>query len=144
MTTTKQRKEKKVPNIVLIDAQDKIRLSDEYKNRLETFLREVLSRERDVMPDRLSDINVVIVDNSYISDLNERYLGRQGPTDVLSFELDDVAEIYVSAEYDPESIHHFALHGLLHVLGYDHKIESDAKVMRLREEEYLKLWNNLR
>ncbi len=130
--------------LTLFNAQDKVELSQGYMEALEKFLREVMKAEEQDGRQLPPQINLILVDNDYIAQLNEKYLGREGPTDVLSFELDDVAEIYVSAEYEPESIHHFALHGLLHVLGYDHKVESDAREMRQKEGTYLKLWSSPR
>ncbi len=126
--------------IQVINAQDRIKLDDGSIDRLRQFLEKVCEMEG--CDDRDEPINVIIVDNDYISKLNRQFLGREGPTDVLSFDLDDVAEIYVSIEYDPQAVHHFALHGLLHIIGYDHKVERDASVMRAREEQYLKLWTS--
>lgn len=103
--------------------------------------------------------NVVIVDNEKIREINKQYRDKDAVTDVISFafeEVDDVdykdirflGEIYISYERCKEQASDFghsvkrefcylAVHGLLHLLGYDHMIEEDKKVMRALEEEIL-------
>jgi probable rRNA maturation factor len=77
------------------------------------------------------------VDNEYIRVLNRRFLGRDRPTDVLSFPM-ETPEIYVSVEYvaqeDPArtllELKRSVLHGVLHLLGYDHgkgKLSIEAR-----------------
>lgn len=104
-------------------------------------------------------LNVVIVDNNRIQEINREYRNKDAVTDVISFafeEVDDVSydnmrflgEIYISYERCKEQASDFghsikrefcylAVHGLLHLLGYDHMIEEDKKVMRALEEEIL-------
>jgi probable rRNA maturation factor len=85
-------------------------------------------------------INVVFVSNRYIQDLNRRYLGRDRPTDVLSFTLGPLrphepsllGEVYVSRDqarrqaraygvaYRTE-LRRLVLHGLLHLCGLTHR-----------------------
>ncbi|HEX6937841.1 MAG TPA: rRNA maturation RNase YbeY [Longimicrobiales bacterium] len=83
-----------------------------------------------------AEISVAVVDDAAIAEMNERYLGHEGPTDVISFELgaaggDPVGDIYIgweqamrqAAEYGAEpheELARLAVHGTLHVLGYDH------------------------
>ena len=104
-------------------------------------------------------LNVVIVDNEKIQEINKLYRNKDAVTDVISFafeEVDDVAydnfrflgEIYISYErcvsqasdYGHSVKREFcylAVHGLLHLLGYDHMIDEDKKIMRALEEEIL-------
>lgn len=104
-------------------------------------------------------LNIVIVDNKRIQEINKEYRDKDAVTDVISFafeEVDDVSyddmrflgEIYISyercvsqAEEYGHSIKrefsYLAVHGLLHLLGYDHMNEEDKKVMRALEEEIL-------
>ena len=99
------------------------------------------------------------VDNKRIQEINREYRGKDAVTDVISFafeevndvEYDDVrflGEIYISYERCKEQAKDFghsvrrefsylAVHGLLHLLGYDHIKEEDKKVMRALEEEIL-------
>lgn len=126
------------PKIEVINAQERVAISEDFIKKLGQFLKKVASNEADLRT--YKTINVILVDNDYIANLNRRYLGRSGATDVLAFPLDDVGEIYVSVEFGVENIVHYALHGLLHLAGYDHKIPKDEKLMRLKEQSYLKMW----
>ncbi len=104
-------------------------------------------------------LNIVIVDNEKIREINKEYRDKDAVTDVISFafeEVEDVkyddirflGEIYISYERCKEQAEEFghsvrrefsylAVHGLLHLLGYDHIKEEDKKVMRALEEEIL-------
>lgn len=104
-------------------------------------------------------LNIVIVDNKRIQEINKQYRNKDAVTDVISFafeEVDDVkykdvrflGEIYISyercvsqaSEYGHSIKREFCylvVHGLLHLLGYDHIKEEDKKVMRALEEEIL-------
>ena len=104
-------------------------------------------------------LNIVIVDNERIREINRDYRNKDAVTDVISFafeEVEDVkyedvrflGEIYISYERCKEQAASFghsvrrefsylAVHGLLHLLGYDHMNEEDKKVMRALEEEIL-------
>ena len=104
-------------------------------------------------------LNIVIVDNKKIQEINREYRNKDAVTDVISFafeEVDDVSyenfrflgEIYISYErcvsqasdYGHSVKREFcylAVHGLLHLLGYDHMVDEDKKIMRALEEEIL-------
>lgn len=104
-------------------------------------------------------LNVVIVDNKKIQEINKKYRNKDAVTDVISFAFEEVSdvdyedvrflgEIYISYERCKEQASDFghsvrrefcylAVHGLLHLLGYDHMVEEDKKVMRALEEEIL-------
>jgi probable rRNA maturation factor len=104
-------------------------------------------------------LNIVIVDNKKIQEINRDYRGKDAVTDVISFAFEEVkdvdydgvrflGEIYISYERCKEQAQDFghsvkrefcylAVHGLLHLLGYDHIKEEDKKVMRALEEEIL-------
>ena len=104
-------------------------------------------------------LNIVIVDNEKIREINRDYRDKDAVTDVISFAFEEVndvnyedvrflGEIYISYERCKEQAADFghsvrrefcylAVHGLLHLLGYDHMNEEDKKVMRALEEEIL-------
>jgi probable rRNA maturation factor len=108
-------------------------------------------------------LGVVITDDATVRDLNRRYLGRDEPTDVLSFGLSEkggrpfvlppgeaapLGEVIISyptAVRQAEEQGHSAqaevarllAHGILHLLGYDHQAARDGRIMREREEEIL-------
>ena len=102
--------------------------------------------------------NVIIVNDEKIHEINREYRNVDRPTDVISFALEDdktmtsevriLGDIYVSIdtarrqayEYyntEKEELRFLIIHGLLHLLGYDHMNESDEKEMMSLEEEVL-------
>ncbi len=104
--------------------------------------------------------NLIIVDNSYIHELNKNYRGIDRETDVITFALEDedslilptdervLGDIYISidkARSQAEEYGHsllrelsfLAVHGFYHLLGYDHMTEEDEKVMFAKQEEVL-------
>lgn len=112
------------------------------------------ARDHDVT---ITYLGLVLTDRETVHDLNRRFLGHDYPTDVIAFCLDDDAlekgridgEIYVdldmAAERAPEfgsdfrtEVARYALHGLLHLLGYDDATEQGRDRMRAREEAYLR------
>lgn len=98
-----------------------------------------------------NEVNVIFVDDPFIQNLNARFRGKDYPTDVLSFPFnvpEFIGEIYISmdtAKRQAQDYNHslereiafLTVHGLLHLLGYDHGEEPNPK-MRKREEEILK------
>ena len=115
-----------------------------------------------------AELALTFVDEARISELNREHLGLVGPTDVLSFPIDDggssgdAVQIEVAADAAPrllgdivicpsvaaaqapahagtldDELALLVVHGVLHILGYDHAIPGDAVVMRAREAELL-------
>jgi len=105
------------------------------------------------------NFNLIIVDNDYIHELNKTYRNIDRETDVISFALEDdksfnttevrmLGDIYISIdrvrsqaeEYGhsfKRELYFLAIHGLLHLLGYDHMKEEDEKIMFAKQEEVL-------
>jgi probable rRNA maturation factor len=104
---------------------------------------------------REAELSVLLCDDAAIADLNARWRGHDGPTNVLSFPaapgpelpalLGDIAIAYETVareagEQDkPVADHlaHLAVHGFLHLLGYDHEIDREADRMERLEREVL-------
>ena len=111
-----------------------------------------------------TEVDITLVDDAAIHELIRTYRGSDRPTDVLSFALDEGEE---EPEVDDDEIEHLlgdviisaptavrqgeeyghgleremtylAVHGMLHLLGYDHMEEKDKLIMRKREEEVLR------
>lgn len=96
-------------------------------------------------------INIVFVKLEKIAEYN-KYRNVEGPTDVLSFSYnssDLLGEIYICPQYVKENAKYFkvpfgeeltrvCVHGILHLLGYDHETnELDAKKMFEKQENYV-------
>jgi len=120
------------------------------KRKIADCLRAVLRHET---VDRYR-VSVALVDDARIRDLNRRFLGRDEPTDVLSFPLSEpgddhlAGEIVVSAERAVDVARHrgadpagelllYAVHGCLHLLDYDDRTPAGARRMHDREDEHL-------
>jgi len=109
-----------------------------------------------------TELSIAVVDLAEMTELNERYRGASGPTDVLSFECDDLCAADVDepvtlgdvviapevAENQAEEYGHtveeelnlLLVHGVLHLLGYDHEADEDASAMQARERALLIAW----
>lgn len=104
------------------------------------------------------EFNIIIVDNEYIHNLNREYRHIDRETDVITFALEDdktfnpesriLGDVYISIdkakaqaiEYGhslEREICFLAVHGFLHLNGYDHMVEEDEKVMFGLQEEIL-------
>ncbi len=112
---------------------------------------------------KTAEISLTFINNRSMRRLNREYRGQDRPTDVLAFDLSHAprpgrrrplltAEIVIStqtarrqAREKGHSLHreisHLLIHGLLHILGYDHMKSDDADRMARREKflakEYL-------
>lgn len=115
-----------------------------------------------------SEVSICFVDDEEIAALNEEYRGKVGPTDVLSFECDNLDDEFAAPEgfesdiYElgdiviavdvaerqtqefgtsfEEEVSLLLVHGLLHLCGYDHIEDEEAEVMEAREAEILNAW----
>lgn len=111
-----------------------------------------------------AEVSVTFVTNDEIRDINREYRGKDQPTDVISFAMEELGEgeleiigsgelrmlgdIIISLDRTKEQAedygHSFgrelgflAVHGFLHLLGYDHMTAEDEKKMFARQEEIL-------
>lgn len=98
------------------------------------------------------ELSVTFVDDRTMAELSRRYLGRPGVTDVIAFALHDpgapvLGDVYIGYHQalrqagelgvDPEEeLIRLAIHGVLHVLGYEHPEgpDRDASEMMRRQE----------
>lgn len=136
------------PRVVVSDEQDGVRIRVERVGRiLETVMRREFAR---------GEVTVAFVDNATIRNLNLRHLGRDRTTDVLAFPLlpgtpsgtdrllgEVVVSVEMAARQAPrwgnsveDEAALYAIHGLLHLLGYDDRDAASRAVMRSRERRY--------
>ena len=99
-----------------------------------------------------AEVSITLVDDKYIKKINKKYRGINKPTNVLSFELNDdvlLGDIFISIDTVsreakkenisvPEHVAHMIVHGILHLLGYDHIKDDDAEKMEKKETIILK------
>jgi probable rRNA maturation factor len=99
-------------------------------------------------------VSVMLGDDASIAALNKQFRHKEGPTNVLSFppvggvEPGFLGDIALAAEtiiqeanfqgksFDDHAVH-VAVHGFLHLLGYDHIDDAEAEEMETREREIL-------
>lgn len=113
-----------------------------------------------------AELSIILVDDAYIQNLNLQYRGLDQPTDVLSFAMMDeqpgtpvlnqsqpelpelLGDIFISVERAVEQAQNYghslereicylAIHGLLHLLGFEHHEPEETEEMRLAEEAIL-------
>ena len=129
---------------------------------LEALARVVMSEEG---LDTDTVVSVTLVDRDEMTLLNQEHMGRKGPTDVLAFPIEDlvpggvprraagepplllgdvvvcpavVREQAIRAEVPvADEMALMVVHGMLHLLGYDHQADVDAGAMEQRERELL-------
>ena len=147
--------------ISYINDQDNIEVSDKLENSLKDAF-EIVAILHNLSGNVEVDVN--IIDDEQIHELNRMYRNVDRPTDVLSFALDEdggepklldekgihlLGDVLISAQTAKKQADEFghgltreivylAVHGFLHLLGYDHMVESDKRVMRNKEEEILR------
>ena len=128
-----------------------------YKNRLfnNRWLKMVAGSE----VRKLGDINIIFCSDNYILDVNMKYLQHDYFTDIITFDyseydtisgdlfisIDSVREnaSFYGTEFSNE-LHRVIVHGILHLIGYDDHCDEDIKMMRYKEDYYLKLRENLK
>ena len=103
--------------------------------------------------------NIILVDNDYIHKLNKEYRGIDRVTDVISFALEDsqdevkldfrvLGDIYISVDKAKDQAKEYGhsflrelsfltIHGLLHLLGYDHMTTEEEEIMFKKQDELL-------
>ena len=106
------------------------------------------------------EINVSFVDDEYMTELHIKWMDEPGTTDVLSFPMDmpetpgeavTLGDIVISpvvaaeqAKAQGHSIEHeiyiLAVHGLLHIIGYDHADKAEEKIMFELQEKIVRDW----
>jgi probable rRNA maturation factor len=103
---------------------------------------------------RAAELSVSFVDEREIEELHVRYLDEPGPTDVLSFPLEEdgadergdrvLGDVVIAPSVaarnnptDPDGeVRLLLVHGILHLLGYDHEERADKTEMWARMERY--------
>jgi probable rRNA maturation factor len=136
--------------------------ADVDESELAGFVASILRQE---MVDDESVLCVEFVDAAAIAELNSTHMHKPGPTDVLSFPIEhaipgrppsrdpngpplELGDIFICEEvvashaveykvpFNAE-LHLMVVHGVLHILGWDHQADDEAQAMEDREAEHL-------
>ncbi len=122
----------------------------------------------------LAELSILLVDTAYMTELNHRWMGSDGPTDVLAFPMDEMAADRGPGVGGPESpepsllgdivlcpevaarqavaaghgtddeLHLLTVHGVLHLLGYDHAEPDEEREMFALQGRLLSGWRAAR
>lgn len=147
---------------LLIDIVDETgSVSEEMLKEVENLLQ--FAAEREGVQDQ-AEVSVTIVTNDDIQQINKEYRGKDTPTDVISFALEEEGEgeveivgaempqvlgdIIISADRTREQAEEYnhsfkrelgflAVHGFLHLLGYDHMTKEEEEEMFTKQKDLL-------
>ena len=123
------------------------------KNGVKQWVKLLLEKEGK----QAGDINYIFCDDTYLHNINVTYLQHDTLTDIITFDYNEGevvhSDIYISVERVRENAGIFGVnfedellrvlaHGLLHLCGYKDKTEADSAMMRTKEEEAMKLYND--
>jgi probable rRNA maturation factor len=120
----------------------------------------------------LAELSILLVDIDYMAELNHRWMGGDGPTDVLAFPMDEgsvdhgpgeagtgepallgdivlapevAAKQAVTAGHSAaDELHLLTVHGALHLLGYDHAEPEEEREMFDLQNRLLQSWRTAR
>ncbi|MEY9868359.1 putative rRNA maturation factor [Peribacillus sp. B2I2] len=148
--------------ILAIDLMDETNEVTEEAQRLVESILQFAAKKENIEKD--TELSVTFVDNERIREINKEYRHKDSATDVISFALEEMGEdeveivgaemprmlgdIIISIERTKEQAEEYghsfdrelgflALHGFLHLLGFDHMNEDDEKVMFTKQKEIL-------
>lgn len=120
------------------------------------YLRRMLPRAHAVLKPALAELSLALVGDARMAALHQRFMDIPGPTDVLTFELDHdprgrvtAGEVVVCVPYALRQARHtgvpprdelllYALHGMLHLCGFDDRTARDFATMHHREDQILR------
>jgi rRNA maturation RNase YbeY len=131
-----------------------LRFSLENRKFLKEFLRILFTKEGKTV----SNLSYVFTSDRHLQVINKEFLNHDSYTDIITFDLSEgtevVGEIYISVERVRENALTYnttfkremlrvIFHGGLHLCGYRDKKKSEITTMREKEEEYLRLFDEL-
>lgn len=118
----------------------------------------------------MAELSMLIVDAEYMAELNHRWMGKTGPTDVLAFPMDELeidrgpgpdgdsepallgdvvlcptvaqAQAKTAGHRTEDELHLLTVHGILHLLGYDHAEPEEEKEMFGLQGKLLESWRS--
>jgi rRNA maturation RNase YbeY len=129
--------------------EEDIRVPLDNKRALKFWLQSVAKQEGK----RMGELNYVFCSDQYLLEMNQQYLNHNTLTDIITFDQSDDAkkvegDIYISYERVIENgkilqsetteLYRVIVHGLLHLLGFKDKKEEEQKLMRSKEDYYIK------
>lgn len=124
------------------------------KTKLKAWITSIIKRD----DKKVGDIAYMFCGDDQVLEANISYLEHDTYTDIITFDYveGDVVsgDILISVDRIKDNartfgcafeqeLHRVIIHGILHLLGVGDKTDEEAKIMRKREEEALKVWDNM-
>lgn len=127
------------------------------------IIKKIINKTFKIESLKNASCSIIIVDKDYIHKLNREYRGIDKVTDVISFALEDeksmvipdgtrlLGDIYICLDKAKEQAKEYghslerelcflAVHGVYHLLGYDHNTKEEEKIMFQKQEEVLEAY----
>jgi len=125
---------------------------DDFKLKNKTLIKKTLLELAQKEDARVGTINYIFCSDEYVLELNKTYLDHDYYTDILSFPMNAEpleGDIFISVERVKENattfntdftteLYRVIAHGLLHFLGYDDHSEENIRLMREKENEFIR------
>jgi len=149
-------------SVNVANLQKRVRIDKNYVKQVAEEAFRLGTRTTNTLWQKKCEAGVIFVNNTYIKKLNKRYRKVNQVTDVIAFQMEKnkesmapitfspriLGDIFISADRAKIQAKDFGhsvrkeiailtIHGILHLLGYNHKRRKDALAMRKKEEEIL-------
>ncbi len=128
-------------------------LSD-FKRTVKEIANDIAAKEKA----DIKDISLIFCSDKFIRNINVQYLGHDYETDIITFHDEDdegriESDIFISIDTVAfnavkfkagfkNELYRVIIHGILHLCGYKDKSSADRKIMKRKENQYLKLINS--
>jgi len=121
------------------------------KRRIIYWIKEISS----IHKKKVGDISIIFTNDSYILEINKQYLKHNYFTDIITFDYSNkdiiVGDIFISVDTVESNAQRFnttfndeilrvIIHGILHLIGFNDKIDEEQKEMREQENKSLELY----
>ena len=118
------------------------------KSKISNWIKEVILDNNK----RSSNINIIFCNDDYLLNVNKKHLNHNYYTDIITFDnsvsTDISADLFISIERVKDNanrlkvnfnteLHRVIIHGILHLCGYNDKLEKEKTQMRSLENKYL-------
>lgn len=139
-----------VEQVILFHFED-VSFELPHEDKLKDWLLSVAEKEEKPF----GEVNYIFCSDEYLRKINIQYLEHDYYTDIITFPFDDQmvhGDMFISSERVSdnaqtnhvsfyEELHRVMVHGVLHMIGYGDKTPEEEKIMRKKENDYLKLLN---
>lgn len=127
-------------SIVVKNLNRKFRINEKFIKKAAKDILSIIHKQK--------GLEIIFLGDKEIKPINKKYKRRNAPTDVLSFELDELGEIIISSDTAlknseifhtsfEEEIVLYVIHGILHLFGYDDGTVREKKRMSKKEDVIL-------